>query len=150
MRGIRDAMAVRRIRNSCSEYLTGNRDEISVLGQIRWYYFVYRKMADAFNYRIFLFVGRGQKPVGYGALRLESNRLLVTECVDEKLRGQGYGRTILQAMIEIALNESRELVAEIWADNTPSISLHESCGLVHTASNYQDGREIRIYSTFES
>ena len=52
-------------------------------------------MADAFNYRIFLFVGRDQKPIGYGALRLESNRLLVTERVDEKSRGQGYGRTIL-------------------------------------------------------
>ena len=148
--GIRDALAVRIIRNTCYEYLTGNQKAIGVIEQIIWYYTRYGKLAKSCAYRLFLFFSPEHAPIGYGALTLDGEQLFVTECVRDCARGHGYGRWIVQSMAKIALEEQRALVAEIWADNVPSISMHERNGFVYRFSRWESGRELKTYVTPKS
>lgn len=83
--------------------------------------------------------------LGYGALKLEQDRLLVTECVGNGHRQRGIGRAILGEMATIAKREGRELVAEIWADNRTSIALHERAGLELVETTQKDSLELRRY-----
>jgi len=53
----------------------------------------------------------------------------VSVYVAEAARGQGLGRTLLQALIEASEAEGLwTLTAGIFAENTASIRLHEQCG----------------------
>src|SRR5262245_52988155 len=121
-------MQVRRLRNSCREYLTNYRDHITSLHQLVWYFRFFRHARITGNYRLYLWYDNSGVAVGYGALSLEGNELLITECVAIKHRGRGYGRLILNQMIHIGQEEERNLVAEIWPTNERSIALHEKAG----------------------
>ena len=143
--GIRDALVARSIRNTCYEYLTGNSRAIGFVEQISWYYSTYRKLARSCEYRLFLFFASDGKAVGYGALKFNSDRLLVTECVTKGYRGQGYGTFILRSMIGMARQEGYQLTAEIWADNAASIALHQKEGFVEASNEIKIGRELRTY-----
>jgi RimJ/RimL family protein N-acetyltransferase len=139
------ALAVRRLRNACREYLTNHRDPISLRQQARWFYRSYRPAVRAGAYQLFLFL-EGGKPVGYGALSLENDRLLITECVAPAQRGRGVGRAILARLLETARGQGRAVAAEIWADNAASIALHTRAGFTLTATRLHHGRELHVYT----
>ncbi|OLF73164.1 phosphinothricin acetyltransferase [Maricaulis sp. W15] len=72
---------------------------------------------------------------GWAALSPVSSRCVyggvgeVSVYVAEAARGQGLGRTLLQALIEASEAEGLwTLTAGIFAENTASIRLHEQCG----------------------
>jgi len=110
-----------------------------------WYIQYYRRARSSGKYRLYLLYNDDGAPVAYGALFLEEERLLVTECVATNHRGKGYGRSIIDNLINIALQERRDLVAEIWASNKRSIVLHERVGFRHLSTNTKDGEELRTY-----
>jgi L-amino acid N-acyltransferase YncA len=142
---LEQAMVVRDLRNSCREFMTNNSSEIDREQQTRWFNNHYKKAAEQGTYRLFLFINEEKQPVGYGALSLQDNRLLITECVSPEYRGQGYGKAILAELIAIARSEKREMVAEIWASNAASIALHIRLGFVLTGSELKDGLELQTY-----
>ncbi len=142
---LHQAQQVRVLRNSGYQSMTNHRQPIGWFRQTLWFYRHYQPAQRRGAYRVFLF-GRGRLPVGYGALQLDSGRLLVTECVAADCRGQGIGSAILQRMIAIASTEQRELVAEISTSNQASIRLHERAGLELRSSVQQGGQELRHYS----
>ena len=69
----------------------------------------------------------------------------MTECVGTKYRGKGFGKIILAEMISVALAEKRELIAEIWATNEPSIALHLKAGFVLQSSRIKSGQDLHLY-----
>lgn len=142
---LREALQVRELRNSCRQDLTNHREHISVLRQVRWYFTDYRTAKRSFQYRLYLLRDELQSPVGYGALYLRNEELFITECVAPKYRGQGHGRIILQQLIEIARSEQRNLVAEIWARNTPSLALHRKAGFEIESSYGREGEELQLH-----
>jgi RimJ/RimL family protein N-acetyltransferase len=141
---LRDALIVRKMRNSCRDYLTNFRGHLGHWQQIRWYLKDYRRAVRSSSYRIFLF-SANDEPVGYGALQLVDDSLYVTECVETQYRGKGFGKAILARMIEIAREEKRRLVAEIWASNQQSIALHLKAGFVFQSSRAKAGQELHLY-----
>jgi RimJ/RimL family protein N-acetyltransferase len=140
-----EVMQVRALRNSCSKFLTNYTEQIGVLRQFLWYFRFYRRAQRSGAYRIYLWCKDGGVPVGYGALSLKAESLLVTECVDPRHRGAGYGRMILDSLTAIAHAEARELVAEIWATNTVSVSMHENAGFRLESTSMKEGKELRKY-----
>ncbi len=84
-------------------------------------------------------------PVGYGALLLKDGELHVTECVATEHRGRGVGRAILERLIAVARHEGRDLVAEIWTSNRPSVGLHEKAGFVLEQTREHSGESLSIY-----
>ncbi len=142
---LREAMQVRTLRNSCREYLTNNRDHIGILQQLRWYFGYYCPARRTARYRLYVLLSKERSPLGYGALALRDEKLFVTECVAPGHRGEGYGRIILRYLTKIAAREQRDLVAEIWVSNNPSIALHEREGFTLRSRSIQSGSELYTY-----
>src|ERR1035437_10392224 len=55
--GIKDALAMRKVRNECALFMTNNQKQIGIVEQIRWYRNYYNL---SFQYRGFLL----RKPIG--------------------------------------------------------------------------------------
>ncbi|MCG3141438.1 MAG: hypothetical protein HDKAJFGB_02723 [Anaerolineae bacterium] len=140
-----DALIVRKLRNGCAKFMTNYSAQIGVWQQIRWYWKKYRREQRAGIFRVYLFWDEKQNPVGYGALQLHDDQLLVTECVKGIWRGRGYGRAILSALIQIAQVERRTLAADIFATNQASIALHEHLGFQMVSTRVENNRELRTY-----
>ncbi len=96
------------------------------------------------RFRVYLF-SAAAVPVGYGALLLKDGELHVTECVAAEYRGRGAGRAILERLIAVAHHEGRDLVAEIWSSNRPSVGLHEKAGFVLERTREHGGESLSIY-----
>ncbi len=139
------ALQVRRLRNACREYLTNCQDHIGFFQQLLWYFRTYRPALRDQTYRLFLIFDKHDLPVGYGALALKEDELKVTECVAPEYRGRGFGRMILNHLIDIAAQEKRDLVAEIFTANLRSIALHEKARFRHDSTKSSRGKEIRSY-----
>jgi RimJ/RimL family protein N-acetyltransferase len=142
---LREAMIVRSLRNSCREDLTNHREHIGVAQQVRWYFRSYRQSKRLGSYRLYLLYSDARPPVGYGALALRDRQLYVTECVGRDHRGLGHGRSILAELMSIASQEQRDLVAEIWAENQRSITLHVRAGFTLLSRDTKRGKVVETY-----
>jgi RimJ/RimL family protein N-acetyltransferase len=140
-----DALIVRRLRNTCCDYMTNYQQKLGLWQQVRWYYRNYQPASRSGDYRIFLFADEAGRAVGYGALQLHDNELYITECLATDARGRGYGKQILASLVQIGLREGRALVAEIWATNQASRALHEKAGFLLTEHRDHKGRELLVY-----
>lgn len=125
--------------------MTNYQQPISALRQICWYFQYYRAARQSGNYRVYLFYDHRGIPIGYGALRLKGIRLYLTECVEPAYRGHGYGKIILAALIEIAREEKRDLLAEIWASNERSIAMHKEAGFELIETRKHNDGMLHIY-----
>jgi RimJ/RimL family protein N-acetyltransferase len=143
---LKQAMQVRTLRNSCREYLTNHTAHIGIRQQLLWYFQYYRNAKQTEKYRLYLWYDDRGVPIGYGALALDDGKLLITECVATKHRGLGHGGSILDRLVRIALEEKRDMVAEIWAMNVGSVALHEKAGFKLESRRTKGGAEIRRYS----
>ncbi len=144
MTSLSDAMVARRLRNSCARYMTNAREPIGRWAQARWYVRHYRRAVKEGRFRVYLFFEAGES-LGYGALLLKGSELHVTECVAVKHRGRGIGGSILEQLIAIARHEGRDLVAEIWTSNGPSIGLHEKVGFALEKTAEHRGESLSVY-----
>jgi len=142
---LREAMQVRELRNSCRDYLTNNRAHIGIGRQLFWYFRYYRNAKATGKYRLYIWYDDRGVALGYGALALDDGKLLITECVATKHRGRGHGSSILDRLVRIALEEKRDLVAEIWATNEGSVALHEKAGFKLESRRTKGGEEIQKY-----
>jgi RimJ/RimL family protein N-acetyltransferase len=142
---LREAMHVRVLRNTCRLELTNSRNHIGVLRQIRWYFKEYLNQKKAENYRLYLLYDEQNIPLGYGALALRNRKLFITECVGPAYRECGHGLVILQKLIQIGAEEKRDLIAEIWATNAPSLALHKKAGFELESRTTKDGKELLRY-----
>jgi RimJ/RimL family protein N-acetyltransferase len=143
-----DIFAVRRIRNECRLYLTGRTDHISIPRQIFWYFTYYKQAAKTGKYRIFIARDGKDRVAGYGAIHRLDRKLLVTECVAEKFRGQGVGFLILKRLMGITRNEKLPIIAEIRATNKISIALHKKCGFTLDSTNVKSGYKLCVYKKY--
>lgn len=142
---LRDAMIVRGLRNSCAEFLTNARDPIGRWAQAVWYVRHYRQAHRNGNFRVYLF-SENRCTIGYGALKLRNEQLLVTECIASEHRGRGFGRLILHRLLTVARREGREVIAEIWTSNVPSIRLHVAAGFTLRETLEHQGSELAVYT----
>ena len=85
------------------------------------------------------------RPLAYGALVLDGDNLLVTECVASEHRNKGIGTTVLDRLLQIGKNENRPLIADILATNAASIALHEKAGFSLVSAFECDGRQLKRY-----
>jgi len=140
---LREAMQVRVLRNACRRHLTNSREHIGFFRQLRWYFKNYRGDRKTASYRLYLLYDEQNSPVGYGALAFRNEKLFITECVDRAYRGRGYGLFMVQRLIEIAAEEKHSLVADIWANNAPSLALHKKAGFELVSRATKEGQELQ-------
>jgi RimJ/RimL family protein N-acetyltransferase len=113
--------------------------------QFRWYFRTYGPRQKSGDFRLYLLADENNAALAYGALALDGDNLLVTECVAREHRNKGIGTVVLDHLMEIAAHERRPLVADILATNAASIALHEKAGFSFATSFASDGRELKRY-----
>ena len=138
-------LQIRNLRNTSYQFMTNHQKPISVIGQIIWYFRYYYSANRSGKYRVYLFYNTDNRLVGYGALCAKDNRLYLTECVSTVFRGQGYGKAILMKLVNIGQNEKQNLLAEIWADNGISSSMHEKLGFKLMQTSMHNNKELNTY-----
>ena len=138
-------MRVRSIRNSCRQYLTNHTGYISQFQQLRWYFRTYNPNRKSGKLRLYLLSDEKDRPLAYGALALDGDSLLVTECVATEHRNKGIGTVVLDRLMQIGKSENRPLLADILATNAASIALHEKAGFIFVSTFESDGRQLKRY-----
>lgn len=96
---------------------------------------------DIINKNIFVFsIIEEGRLIAYSVLRLyESSKTAIAEIigVDEEYRGKGYGKSILNYLIEYSFsnNDIEKIELIVDEDNEAAISLYKSLGFVIDAEN---------------
>ena len=71
-----------------------------------------------------------QRHMGDGALCDGATLYLDDLCVDERCRGQGAGKSLYQAVLELARSLGcRNVTLNVWACNPAAMRFYEKCGL---------------------
>jgi RimJ/RimL family protein N-acetyltransferase len=123
---LRDYLFLRALRNDVRSMLTNDTSHIGYLRQLKFY--LARRRNEP---RTKIFIARvGSRRAGYLLVRPAADGARITEVVDAKFRNSGLGRRLVQ----YACDRYPDLVAEIRADNTASIALHESMGFTRERS----------------
>lgn len=92
--GATDAEALRVIRNSCAEYMTGNPREIAAEEQARWW------ASDARRGMAIWLFDAPSGPVGFGLIRMVGGRWWATLGLLPEWRGMGHGTAIYRHLRE--------------------------------------------------
>jgi len=126
---LRDYLFLRALRNEVRSLLTNDTSRIGYLRQLKFYLARRRAPRDAQTTKSFI-ARVGSQRAGYLLMRPAADGARITEVVDAKFRHSGLGRRLVQ----YACDRHPDLVAEIRADNTASIALHESMGFARERS----------------
>jgi GNAT superfamily N-acetyltransferase len=122
------ALVMRRIRNEVRAYLTGNSQHISFVGQVVWYFRVYKPAFEAERMVGYLLVVDG-KAIGYGLIRLDHDRWWVTGAILKKWRGRGFGRVLFNHLTVLASNYAhRDAWLRVFKWNQRAIKLYTKLG----------------------
>jgi ribosomal protein S18 acetylase RimI-like enzyme len=126
---LRDYLFLRALRNEVRSLLTNDTTRIGYLRQLKFY--LARRRAPRDTQMTKIFIARvGSRRAGYLLVRPATDGARITEAIDARLRNSGLGRRLVQ----YACDRYPDLVAEIRADNTASIALHESMGFTRERS----------------
>lgn len=123
----KDIQILRRIRNDCRYYMTRNQKYITEDEQSKWFAnFDKEKLIPYLvNQDI---MGVAYHSIGYGILRIEDDRGLVTGGILEEYRGIGAGKFVFQELINICLEKKLIPALEVLKTNTRAFNLYLSLG----------------------
>jgi ribosomal protein S18 acetylase RimI-like enzyme len=125
------AEVMRVIRNTCREFMTNDRSEISVERQLEWFQSI---KDDPFTVP-FLFRPDGfEAPIGYGLLRSVEHKLEARWWLSGGLlpewRGKGYGKVLFGELARLVHQLKQPAWLTVWEDNKPAVRTYESLGFV--------------------
>lgn len=113
-----DALIMRAIRNECREWMTNNRDEISIEAQLEWF-----RGLDRNEVLPWLFKGE-LSHVAYGIMRLRDHKWWLSVGVKAQLRGLGYGTEAFEYMTGLV----EEAWLEVRLDNLIAKQVYQELG----------------------
>lgn len=111
---------LRTIRNSCREFMTRHREEISWVQQLLWW-----KNLDQKNNWYWLFRNEIED-VGFVGLNRRDGKMYATYGLLPQWRGQGLGKELVEFSQWAAQGE---LTIEVLSSNTRALQLYRSSGL---------------------
>jgi len=117
-----DALAMRRARNSCREFMTRDTSRKTIVGQLWWWYFARSPCLDPFVIEI------DGRIVGYAILSREGRRGWVTAGLLPKARGRGAGTEVFRHLTEMAERDSLLPSLEVRESNDPAIAVYKKLG----------------------
>lgn len=103
------ALRLARMRNASRKFFTHDQGWIGPFRQLRWYFSSYRKSKEIFGY----LMQEDGRDVGYGLLRKDGERWVVTGGLARGSRGHGLGALLFQHLI---CEGWRRGADEIWLD----------------------------------
>ena len=130
-----DAQILRVLRNECKDFMTRSNKYITEDEQSLWF-----KNLDHNKYKLYLaisvFHGSIAVPVGFGILRLENDKVLLTGGLSEEYRGRGYGKAIFSFLIDESNRLfGKQIELEVLKTNTVAHGLYKKLGFVEIGAN---------------
>jgi ribosomal protein S18 acetylase RimI-like enzyme len=96
-------------------------------------YFASRPLEIINNHLVTVLLMDDNKPLGYGHLDKENETVWLGIAVCDFAKGKGYGKTIMQYLIEQGKNKGLPSIQlSVDKDNKGAISLYEKFGFKHT------------------
>jgi ribosomal protein S18 acetylase RimI-like enzyme len=139
-----DVELVREMRNECRKYMTRFTDKISERQQREWYSsldkdnnFLYILRKDT-NYNQY-------QPIGYGYIRIEKGKSLLTGGLTESQRDRGYGTKLFSLMIEKAKQFGFPIELEVLKTNKRAYTVYKKLGF-----NYVSEDDNIIYMEYRN
>jgi GNAT superfamily N-acetyltransferase len=139
VRGPSDIMRMRKIRNACRPFMTGNNQKIGLWEQLRWWRDTYipgRKAGTHYGFLLWV----GDKAVGYGLITFRDYGIKgywVSGGLLDEARGQGHGEflfTHLSQTIYYTLDHAHAYLA-VQRTNERAQKLYQKIGyqqIAHT------------------
>lgn len=115
---------MRIIRNSCKEYMTNNNSHISSNEQEAWFESLNREKIMPF-----LFIAN-HISLGYGIIKLEDSKAILTGGILNGYRGKGFGRLLFQKLIHKSIELGKIPSLDVLKTNTTAINLYKSLGFM--------------------
>lgn len=131
---LREALRLRHVRNECRDWMTTNREEITIDQQVKWWFTTLKNGKTLEAYLLL----DGHTPAGYGILRKKGGEEnWVTVGLAAAYRRKGLGRILIGIMAELAYQDGRTPWVEILDSNKASLVPHvqSGYGLVRTVDS---------------
>lgn len=112
---------IRKIRNECSQFMTNNPNKISLYSQIKWFINLPENLTP------YIFYKEGI-PVGYGIIKINDNRALLTGGIKENSRGLGLGKELFSLLIYESEKLDKTPTLDVLKTNKRAINLYSSLG----------------------
>jgi ribosomal protein S18 acetylase RimI-like enzyme len=109
--------------------MTGNHKFIGFAEQQLWF-----ESLDHESFKVFLF-WVNDKPAGYGIVRHDSPRVVLTGALLEEFRGRGNGRKLFTLLVNYALKYWWWPSLDVLATNQPALNLYKSLGFIEVDRN---------------
>jgi GNAT superfamily N-acetyltransferase len=121
--GILDALAMRRVRNTCRAFMTRDQSRISVFRQLRWWF------SRPPSVHPYVAVYQGET-IGYGLLVQELERAWLTAGLLPHERGRGFGTEIFRFLMGEALKLALTPYLEVKLSNRVGRRVYKKLGFV--------------------
>ncbi len=129
---------MRRIRNSCASFMTGNRNQITAREQRIWW-----TTLNHDSIRCWLFY-EDSTAVGYGLIREEDGKSWLTAGLIPESRDHGLGREAFECLIQMSWHEPW---LKVLASNHRARKLYENMGFEIT--DERDGIATMRYGAID-
>lgn len=130
-----DFLQVLAIRNTCCKFMTNHSKPISLEEQ---HAFFRACLTNPKKYILYLLKDK-KVTIGYGFIKNEENRLLLTGAIVEEFRGQGYGKFLFQVLIEDCKKyKNIPICLEVRRSNKKAYGLYKSLGFQESNIEYRD------------
>ncbi len=94
---IKNLLALRKIRNSCREFMTRDQSYIGILRQFIWYFKVYRPREKKGLMKYYLWPLR-KKIIGYGLIEIKKGKKWISGGIIPSYRGKGQGELLFHSL----------------------------------------------------
>lgn len=129
---LEQAESMRQVRNGVRLYMTHNNTVITYREQQDWFEQEYSPRREAGTMLGYL-ATVDQQPIGYGLIRQDEGKWLVTGGITAPMRGAGYGRQLFKHLTDSVRDQGAD---EAWLDVLPgnerAIRLYYSLGYLVT------------------
>lgn len=125
---------LRILRNECRHFMTRNNNMITQDEQKTWY-----DNLDHSKYKLFLvdciYHGTIVITVGFGILRIEDDKVLLTGGIAENYRGRGLGKKLFSFLLDNAKYFDKKIALEVLITNEVAFKLYKKLGFVEYDRN---------------
>jgi len=121
-----DALAMRRARNSCREFMTRDTSRKTVAGQLAWWWFYRPESLHPFVVEV------GDGVVGYAILCRDDERAWLTAGLLPSVRGQGVGVDVFRWLTQRAQSMGLRPSLEVLLSNEPARRVYRNLGFINT------------------
>jgi len=134
------AQELRRLRNECREFMTGDTAEISTARQVIFYE---QQILPGVVYALLL--RHDEQAVAYAMLRPDGDDAWLMSCgVTKALRGQGLGTALVRHITVTGTGTGRPVRIEVWQDNEAARHVYLRAGYRPAGITERAGRVIEL------